>query len=276
LVLGSFRQFFKGFAKDAIRMAGDWIKWEKGLERKREVLMISAALERTPFEVATRLMMLWAWCDDNILDEQIDKENGDAHVTLGASQMCAVDALAGVPGFADAMTAAGWLCQRNSSLTFPNYGRHNGSTAKTRAQNAKRNKKLRDAKTVTNVTLPASPRGKRKSKSDTASAAKPRKAQPTDPYFDALAAEYYPTGVPKGQASSIAKRAKELLEMKADPAEIPVRRRILAKAWGGNLAKVTMHAAVENWGIAVEDAVDSDLVPCGPVAGGDSRLGGDW
>lgn len=118
-------------------MAGDWIKWTKGLERKREVLMIAAALGRTPEEVAGRLMRLWDWCDDNITEEQIDSD-GHAFVTLGSDQVHLIDALAGVTGFADAMTAAGWIIQRNGSLTFPNFSRHNGKTAKSRALSTKR------------------------------------------------------------------------------------------------------------------------------------------
>lgn len=137
-------------------MAGDWLKWTKGLERKREVLIIAHSLGRTPEEVAARLMKLWDWCDDNITEEQID-ENGHAFVTLGKDHLHLIDALAGVSGFADAMTTAGWIIQRSGSLTFPNYSRHNGKTAKSRALCNKRKRQERSrschARSVTKTGL---------------------------------------------------------------------------------------------------------------------------
>jgi hypothetical protein len=51
---------------------------------------------------------------------------------------------------AEAMKKAGWLAVKNGSLVFPNFDRHNGSTAKTRACGNNRVKRFRNAATVTN------------------------------------------------------------------------------------------------------------------------------
>jgi hypothetical protein len=131
-------------------MAGDWIKWTKGLERKREVLMMAASLDRAPEEIAGRLMRLWDWCDDNIGDGQV-AESGCASVTLGAQQLSLIDGITGVVGFADAMSATGWLVQENWTLTFPNYARHNGKTAKSRSLSQWRMQRKRYADDVTSA-----------------------------------------------------------------------------------------------------------------------------
>lgn len=56
-------------------MAGDWLKWTKGLARKPEVLHIAAQLGRSRHEVASVLMELWEWADDNA---QIEEGKGFA------------------------------------------------------------------------------------------------------------------------------------------------------------------------------------------------------
>jgi hypothetical protein len=145
-------------------MAGDWIKWTKGLARKREVLAMSARMEQSPANVAGLCMILWEWLDDNVTGTQID-ENGNAHVTLGALQPSFIDSLVGANGFAAAMSAEGWLCLRSGSLTVPNYGRHNGQTAKDRALTSDRVQRHRKGKcngeSVTHVTVGALPEKRR-------------------------------------------------------------------------------------------------------------------
>jgi hypothetical protein len=124
------------------QMAGEWIKWVKGLQDKPEVFRMASALSLDRFSVAARLMLVWSWADDNVRDKTVD-ENGCAFVALGPSQGSLIDAVSGVAGFADSMTAVGWLVQRNGSLVFPNFNRHNGETAKQRALTAKRMQKSR-------------------------------------------------------------------------------------------------------------------------------------
>ncbi len=118
-------------------MAGDWIKWTKGVARKPEVLQIAQRLGKTRHEVAGLLMELWEWADENVIFVQdssvFDPDNCPAFVRLGDCSTSLIDALAGVAGLADSLTAVGWLCPRNGSLEFPNFGRHNGKSAKSRA-----------------------------------------------------------------------------------------------------------------------------------------------
>ena len=160
-------------------MAGDWIKWTKGLERKREVLLIASILGISPEEVAGRLMRLWDWCDDNIGENQID-ENCNAFVTLGAHGNAHINTLTGNAGMADAMVKTGWLVQNGESITFPNYGRHNGKTAKTRALTQTRVKRLRNARGVTK----ALPEKRREEKSISLAKAKDNPLPPLPTILD--------------------------------------------------------------------------------------------
>lgn len=126
-------------------MAGDWIKWTKGLPDKPEVVRIAAALGLTREVAVCRLMRLWEWCDDNIADDAI-RENGSAFVELSPSDgdnAAFVDALVGTPNFANSLALVGWIRFRSGRIELPNFGRHNGETAKTRARNAKNQKRKR-------------------------------------------------------------------------------------------------------------------------------------
>ncbi|MBC7077975.1 MAG: hypothetical protein H5T92_06695 [Synergistales bacterium] len=117
-------------------MAGDWIKWCKGLHRKKEVIGIAARLGITPVHAAGLCMVFWEWLDDNISEKEID-ESGNAHLNLGALEPAFIDRLVGADGFAAALAAEGWLNIRFGSLTVPNFTRHN-QTGKIRALNAER------------------------------------------------------------------------------------------------------------------------------------------
>lgn len=144
-------------------MAGDWIKWTKGLHRKREVISMSARLNTSPAHVAGMCMILWEWLDENISSSQVDR-NGSAVVTLGALQISFLDTLVGASGFAAAMSAEGWLNCRSGSLTVPNYARHNGQTAKDRALTAERVARHRgkgNSCAVTDVTVSPLPEKRR-------------------------------------------------------------------------------------------------------------------
>lgn len=118
-------------------MAGDWIKWCKGLPQKKEVLGIAEALGVSPIHAAGMCMVFWEWLDGNIAEKDIDGD-GNAHVTLGPLQHQFLDRLVGADGFATALAAVGWLNLRQGSLTVPNFTRHNGQTGKSRALTSER------------------------------------------------------------------------------------------------------------------------------------------
>ena len=124
-------------------MTEEWIKWTKGLTRKPEVLNIAARLGLSHREVAAVLMEIWAWADSMSSDGNVA---GVTFVTL--------DALTNTPGIGNAMIEAGWLEDLGNGIIFPNFDRHNGNSAKKRAQTQRRVSSLRkrNAGSVTPVT----------------------------------------------------------------------------------------------------------------------------
>src|SRR6185369_4051706 len=69
-----------------------------------------------------RLHKLWSWAD---------RQSRDGHA-MSVTEMW-IDRYAGRDGFAQAMAKAGWLTIDNRGVSFPNFDRHNGKTAKNRA-----------------------------------------------------------------------------------------------------------------------------------------------
>lgn len=127
-------------------MAGDWIKWTKGLPDKPEVLRMSGALKLSRAEIVVRLMRFWEWCDENIGSESI-AENGCAVMQMSPhdGDNCAfIDSLVWTPGFSESLKSVGWLNCSEGRIGLPNFGRHNGKTAKTRARNSKTQKQKRE------------------------------------------------------------------------------------------------------------------------------------
>lgn len=141
-------------------MAGDWIKWTKGLHRKKEVLGIAARLGISPAHAAGLCEIFWEWCDDNISQAAID-ENGNAHVTLGTLHHSFIDSVTGNAGMAKAMQDEGWIRLEDGVMVVPNYTRHNGQTSKDRALTAERVKKYRSKSCNGNVTVRALPEKRR-------------------------------------------------------------------------------------------------------------------
>jgi hypothetical protein len=127
-------------------MAGDWIKIEKTTPDKPEIIRMATLLRKESDEIFGKIFRIWSWADDQsvdgtampITDEFIDKK-------------------AGKRGFAQAMRAVGWLRGEAGALEFPRFTRHNGETAKTRADTNRRVAKhrSRNAENVTSVTNPA-------------------------------------------------------------------------------------------------------------------------
>lgn len=111
-------------------MAG-WIKWQKGLTRKPEVIQIAAALGVTEQHAAACCMLVWEWTDD-VTTEGLIRVMPES-----------IDRIAGQPGLATAMEDAGWLICSDSAIQFPNYDRHNGNCTKARMLDAARKKSAR-------------------------------------------------------------------------------------------------------------------------------------
>jgi hypothetical protein len=121
-------------------MAGDWIKIESVLPDKPEVIMMAARLDIDQDAVVGKLLRVWIWADQQI-------ENCNA-VSVTKSFL---DRITSVTGFADAMLEVGWLLGDDLDYQLPNFDRHNGQTAKTRAKTHKRVDKHRKVKRKCNA-----------------------------------------------------------------------------------------------------------------------------
>jgi hypothetical protein len=109
-------------------MAGDWLKFECNLPEKPETLAITGAMGwEDPDITVGKLMRLFRWFDQHTI-------NGNAR---GVTAM-ALDRIIGVSGFAKAVADCGWLVFDEAGVTLQKFDRHNGSSAKSRAQTAKR------------------------------------------------------------------------------------------------------------------------------------------
>lgn len=135
-------------------MAGDWIKMRTDLHTDPAVIGIACAVGINEDEVVGKLHRIWSWADIHTVD-------GNAP----SVSVSWIDRYLDVSGFAKAMCDAEWLsCQCDdgrAGVRFPNFDRHNGKTAKTRALTAKRVSKHKDktnADSVSKVTQTALPR----------------------------------------------------------------------------------------------------------------------
>jgi uncharacterized phage protein (TIGR02220 family) len=121
-------------------MAGDWIKVEAVTPDKPEVDEMAEILGVSSAEVLGRLVRVWIWADQQSIDGNAVRVTS---VTLSKRS--------GMDNFAEAMRKVGWLGGTDMALTFPNFDRHNGETAKKRALTAKRVKRFRNESNVTSA-----------------------------------------------------------------------------------------------------------------------------
>lgn len=193
-------------------MAGDWIKWEKGLAEKEEVLGIARRLNMSRFEAAARCMVVWEWADSNL-----SRSGHACNVTRSF-----IDERATVTGFADAMAKEGWLLVHDDgSVEFPNFDHNLSQSAKARGVTAKRKQRerakasrSRHGGSVTKV----GPEKRREELTDNAGALsepeakRTRKRTPRDDLFDAVVAEWFdqPDTLTKSDRSRIGKIATDL------------------------------------------------------------------
>lgn len=108
-------------------MAGDWLKIESATPDKPEVWAIADALGIDPDAAFGKLFRVWAWFDTQT-------RNGNAPIVTQSL----LDRIVGVTGFCSAMQSVGWLRVNGTTISVPNFDRHNGKTAKDRAVTQKR------------------------------------------------------------------------------------------------------------------------------------------
>lgn len=109
-------------------MAGEWLKLEACTPEKSEVLAITARMGWDDADLTVgKLFRIWRWFDQQTTD-------GNACGVTTAL----LDRIVGVTGFCEAVHSVGWLCITETGISLPNFERHNGNTAKSRALTAKR------------------------------------------------------------------------------------------------------------------------------------------
>lgn len=238
---------------------GNWIKWEKGLEKRGEVARMADILDEDHRVVACACMLFWAWIDDETTDGTMRYKS-----VTGASRAC--DFAAGIKGFAAAMIEVGWLViSEDGLLEIPRFDRHNSKTAKERALNHSRNEKYRGDKkrhasvapTVTEASRGASHNRERvesKNKEDivvasatTRSAASPPTSSRYSSAFEKFW-EVYPRHSAKGRA---AKAFEQHVKLVGTEREL---MRPEAVAW-------LVAAAVEYAASQLVRSLDADKVP---------------
>lgn len=116
-------------------MAGDWIKFETATSEKQEVWAMAQSLSIDADAVVGKLLRVWAW-----FDQQTQEGNaiGNGGSVTSSVTKALLDRRVGVSGFCDAMIQVGWMVDNEKGLALPNFDRHNGKTAKSRALTAKR------------------------------------------------------------------------------------------------------------------------------------------
>ena len=109
-------------------MAGDWIKMDCTSPDKPEVLALTVKMGwDDPDLTVGKLFRLWRWFDQHTTD-------GNAAGVTSAL----LDRQVGVTGFIDAVASVGWLEVTSNGIRLSKFEKHNGSSAKSRAQTAKR------------------------------------------------------------------------------------------------------------------------------------------
>lgn len=115
-------------------MAGDWIKMRVNLIDDPAVIGMASRLGIDEYAVVGRLQALWSWADS---------QSRDGHATGVTKEW--VNRKVQCDGFAEAMDSVNWLRIEADGLEFPNFGNHNGETAKTRALGKNRKQKQRSS-----------------------------------------------------------------------------------------------------------------------------------
>lgn len=124
-------------------MAGDWIKMRSNLWDDPRVTMMADLTESSEAAIVGALYWLWATADQHSNDG----------VMLGLT-LRALDRKTGVDGFGGALVAVGWLVEQAGGVEIIRFSDHNGESAKSRVQTARR---VANHKTNAKVTPSALP-----------------------------------------------------------------------------------------------------------------------
>lgn len=107
-------------------MAADWIKMRVNLRDDPAVISVAISLGIEEDTVVGKLHRLWSWADQ--------------HAKEGVATVSPqwLDRYLGAPNFCERLSEVGWMKIENDKVSFPNFDRHNGKSAKTRLYSAER------------------------------------------------------------------------------------------------------------------------------------------
>jgi hypothetical protein len=144
-------------------MAGDWIKMRTNLQDDPAVIGMASNLKIDEDSIVGKLHRLWSWADQHTTDGCVYHVS---HYWIDRYVRC--------EGFAQAMAQEGWLRISKEKISFPNFDRHNGESAKKRAENTDRKRMSRNSrdKSVTREE-------KRREENESATQASPDQASPS-------------------------------------------------------------------------------------------------
>lgn len=117
-----------------------WIKMRIALWDDPRVCSLCDALGTDEARVVGGLFRLWSIADSHSTDG-----------FLPGMTKAAVDRKTCIPGFADALELIAWLLEDDGGLRIPDFEVHNGQSAKKRAQNTRRQQKLRSNGSVADL-----------------------------------------------------------------------------------------------------------------------------
>ena len=244
-------------------MAGDWIKIEHWTQDKPEVFVMADALGIDADEVLGKLIRVWVWADQQTTD-------GNAiSVTFSL-----LDRVSGCKGFAEAMLKAGWLTQVSDGVRFVNFDRHNGETAKTRAQTAKRVRKHRtgNAQSVTSTVTEALPE-KRREEIETTKREAPKTQKPERTGgLDEIV-------IPSKMDTSECRRASEMWFAYLDEKGLSDKRpngAIALQCWWSQMARIGPKKFPEAVEASIAKGLWNVVAPQEATAKAVKIEGGDW
>lgn len=118
---------------EEVDMAGDWIKMRTALAHDPAVIAMALDLDKGEFEIVGMLHHIWSWAGN---------QSQDGHIKRVTRKW--IDRFVHCDGFANSMEMANWLMVNDEGIEFPNFDRHNGESAKKRAEDADRKRKSRE------------------------------------------------------------------------------------------------------------------------------------
>ncbi len=131
-------------------MAGEWIKMGCGLRRHPKVVRIVSALKADRLRVVGALHAVWSVFDEHSIDG-----------VLPGYSFEMMDEEIGWPGFSQAMHGVNWLDRDGDcGLIIPEFSKHNGESAKRRAEEALRKRLAREAEKESSEESPKAVRKK--------------------------------------------------------------------------------------------------------------------